>query len=245
MIKYLFAIIIIVILFLIFIKFIPGYMLLSTITDIFEKYADYNPEFYNTDASWCEELRNNYKIIYEEYVNYTKNNKLKRYKEIDPNQKIADISDIPWDILFLRTYNKNTDKIKYFPKTYKLISKIPNCTLAMFSILHPGKIIPPHRGIYNGVLRYHLALKTPKDNDKCYIVVNNIKYHWKEGNDIIFDDFYTHYVKNETDECRVVLFLDIKKQFNNVFLDTLNNVLLYFGKFNNTVIDVVKNTNDS
>ena len=31
----------------------------------------------------------------------------------------------------------------------------------MFSILAPGKRIPPHDGPYKGVLRYHLGLDGP------------------------------------------------------------------------------------
>src|SRR4051812_31569052 len=36
-------------------------------------------------------------------------------------------------------------------------------TTAMFSVLLPHKHIPPHRGPWKGVLRYHLALRTPAD----------------------------------------------------------------------------------
>ena len=85
-----------------------------------------------------------------------------------------DISDVPWEVLFLRVYNKDTDKIKYFPKTHSLISKIPGCSLAMFSILYPGKIIPPHIGPYKGILRYHLAIIAPKNYTECELIVNNI-----------------------------------------------------------------------
>ena len=41
---------------------------------------------------------------------------------------------------------------------------------------------------------------------------------WNEGKDVIFDDMYSHYVMNNTKTTRVVLFLDILKDFNNKFI---------------------------
>lgn len=223
---------------------ISGYVLLN-ISNYILSYGDIKQEYYSTDIDWCKKLRDNYDVIMNEYLNYNNTNKLKRFKDIDKVQTKYDISDIPWEVLFLRVYNKDTDKIKYFPKTFELISNIPGCSLAMFSILHPGKIIPPHNGPYKGVLRYHLALTAPKDINKCYIVVNDKKYHWETGKDVMFDDTFLHHVKNESDETRIVLFLDIKKEFNNYFLNKLNDCILYFGKFNDTVKTIVKNTNES
>lgn len=230
--------------FLIILKNINAYLLLPSINKIYETCSNSNPEYYNTNMNWCKNLRNNYLQIKNEYTSYIKQNKLKRFKDIDKVQTNYDISDIPWEVLFLRVYNKDTNKIKYFPKTYSLISNIPGCTLAMFSVLHPGKVIPQHTGPYKGVLRYHLALITPKDHTKCQILVNNISYNWKEGHDVLFDDTFKHSVKNESNETRVVLFLDIKKEFNNIFLDSLNNTILFFGQFHETVNNIVENTNN-
>lgn len=229
----------------ILLKSISGHIICNWLNFIYTQFDKNNKEYYLTDMKWCQELRNNHKEIYNEYLQYIKHNKLKRFKDIDKVQTNYDISDIPWEVLFLRVYNKDTNKIKYFPKTMSLISKIPGCSLAMFSILHPGKVIPPHRGPYKGVLRYHLALVTPKNTDKCTIYVNNIPYNWKTGEDVLFDDTFLHSVKNESNEVRIILFLDIKKEFNNRFLDCLNNIVLYFGKFNDSVNTIVTNTNNS
>ena len=230
---------------LILLKHISGYKLLQYVNKFYAFFIN-DREFYETDHDWCKDLRNNYKKIRQEYINYTKNHgKLRRFKDIDTVQTDYDISDIPWDVLFLRVYNKDTSKIKYFPKTYELISKIPGCSLAMFSVLHPGKIIPPHTGPFKGVLRYHLALITPKKSDECKIKVNKIEYYWQTGKDVIFDDTFIHSVENKTDESRVVLFLDIQRDFENIFLNIVNNVVLYFCKFNDSVDNIVDNTNNS
>jgi beta-hydroxylase len=238
-------IIIIIILCIIYLfKFINGYILIKPINFVFSKFIN-NDEYINIDnLDWSLILRKNHKIILKEYINYIKNNgKLKRFRDIDSKQSSIDIDDIPWEVLFLKIYNKETNKIKYFPKTYNLISKIPGCSLVMFSILPPGKKLEPHYGPYKGVLRYHLGLIIPKKYDDCYLLVNEKKYNWKEGEDVMFDDTFLHSVENNTDETRVVLFLDIKRNFNNLLLDNFNSFLLYFLKFNDTITDIVKKSN--
>jgi beta-hydroxylase len=95
----------------------------------------------------------------------------------------------------------------------------------MFSILEPGKFIPPHKGPYKGSLCYHLGLQIPKSGD-CYIQVEDIKYYWKEGEDIIFDDTYKHCVYNNSNETRIVLFCDVDRPMvgpMNVLNKALNN----------------------
>ena len=156
---------------------------------------------------------------------------------------MIDLSDIPWEVVILRVYNKDTNNIKYFPKTYELLSSIPGCSFAMFSVLHSGKIIPEHSGPYKGILRYHLALITPKDNTHCLLTLNGINYIWKEGKDVIFDDTFRHSAINGSTESRVVLFLDIKKEFNNLFLNSLNTIFLYLSQFNKTVSHLVEKVN--
>ena len=113
----------------------------------------------------------------------------------------------------------------------------------MISILPPGKKIPVHVGPYKGVLRYHLGLKIPKDINNCFIVVNKKKYCWEEGKDVLFDDTLEHYVENNTNETRVILFLDIKLNFNNILLNSINSFISTFGQFNDTVVDIVNNVN--
>jgi beta-hydroxylase len=124
----------------------------------------------------------------------------------------------------------------------ELINKIP-CTLAFFSVLEPGAKLSPHVGIYKGVIRYHLGLKVPKEFHKCFINVDGKNLYWEEGKDIMFDDMFTHYVENDTNEERIVLFLDIKRDFNNIFLNSLNTILLYYIKSNDLLNDTVTNIN--
>ena len=68
---------------------------------------------------------------------------------------------------------------------------------------------PPHNDPAKGVMRYHLALKVPQEREKCFINVDGRYYHWSEGKGVIFDDVYDHWVRNDSNETRVILFVDI------------------------------------
>jgi len=218
------------------------YDLLIIINNNLKNYRP-NQEFFPTNEKWCEELRDNYKVIRDEYLEYTKNYKLKRLNEIDDFQSYIDEGDIPWEILLLRVYNKNTEKIKFFPKTMELMDIIPGCCTIMFSVLKSGKKVPAHAGPYDGVIRYHLSLIIPEDNENCFLVVNNTKHIWQEGEDVMFDDNFLHLVENNSKSTRVILFLDIQRKYNNLFIDWFNTILLRFIQYNDTVGKMVNNTN--
>ncbi|MFP3701404.1 aspartyl/asparaginyl beta-hydroxylase domain-containing protein, partial [Burkholderia sp. SIMBA_013] len=41
--------------------------------------------------------------------------------------------------------------------------------------------------------------------------VGGERYHWKEGEAVVFDDLYPHQVHNDTDGTRAVLFVDFER----------------------------------
>ncbi len=95
------------------------------------------------------------------------------------------------------------------PRTAAVLRAIPGLTTAFFSILGPGKRLPPHYGPYRGVLRHHLAPVIPEPAEAAGIRVSGEVRHWQEGESLVFDDTYEHEAWNETDGDRVVLFLDV------------------------------------
>ena len=109
-------------------------------------------------------------------------------------------------IMFNQDVPRNAERC---PVTVDCLKKIPGMQSALFSIIAPGTYIPPHNDPGKGVVRYHLALKVPKDREKCFISVNGEKYCWTEGKSVLFDDVFDHWVLNDTLEERVVLFVDI------------------------------------
>lgn len=118
--------------------------------------------------------------------------------------------DDGWKTFFLYAYGlKAVGNARRCPETTKLLKKMPGMKTAFFSILAPGKHLPPHRGPYKGVLRLHLPLLIPEPADECGIRVGSQTRHWEEGRVMIFDDTFEHEAWNRTDGVRVVLFVDI------------------------------------
>ena len=68
--------------------------------------------------------------------------------------------------------------------------------------------MPAHCGPYRGYLRYHLGLKVPQKNQPS-IRIKDQHYTWIEGESVLFDDSWDHEVKNDSDESRVVLIVDV------------------------------------
>jgi ornithine lipid ester-linked acyl 2-hydroxylase len=61
------------------------------------------------------------------------------------------------------------------------------------------------------LIRYHLALKVPEPREACRIRLADQIAYWEEGKSLIFDDTHFHEVWNDTDDYRVVLFLDVER----------------------------------
>jgi aspartyl/asparaginyl beta-hydroxylase (cupin superfamily) len=93
------------------------------------------------------------------------------------------------------------------PATTEALKQIPGVLNAFFSILQPGVYIPPHRGPYSGILRYHLGVIIPAGD--VAIRVDQTICHWQEGKSLFFDDSFEHEAWNRTDSLRVVLFVDL------------------------------------
>lgn len=217
------------------------YYFLSFLNEVWTKKDE--KVFYDTNEEWCKKLRDNYKEIRREFITYQNKNKIPGYIEISDAGIPLDSQDEKWRVLILDIFGNNTQICKHFPLTCSLLKQVPGCRVSLFSVVDPNKKIPPHRGPNKCVLRYHLGLIVPKEKEYCFITVNNETRYWEEGKDIIFDDSYEHSVENNTNEQRVVLFLDIQKKYN-VFLDTFNNILFYFIKNNSTLMDIFNNVNN-
>ena len=110
------------------------------------------------------------------------------------------------------------------PKTAELLAGIPSINAAMFTVLPPGSRLGEHRDPFAGSLRYHLGLVTPNSPD-CFIIVDGEKYHWKDGEAVMFDETYIHTAENRTDVTRVILFCDIERPLSNPALRWINRVI--------------------
>jgi ornithine lipid ester-linked acyl 2-hydroxylase len=159
---------------------------------------------------WVAHVEANWTVIREELERVLDDHAaLANFQDISKDQ-IEITDDDRWKTFFLYGYGfKAKLGVEMCPRTAALMEQIPGMKTAMFSILSPRKHILDHRGPYKGVLRYHLGLIVPRDAEACRIRVGEDIRHWEEGKSLIFDDTFNHEVWNETDETRVVLFVDV------------------------------------
>jgi beta-hydroxylase len=121
-----------------------------------------------------------------------------------------------WTRLYLSWQNKTDPKGKQLcPRSSALIESMPNIKMAMFSVLSPGAKIKAHTGPYRGCIRLHMGLITP-NSDECFINIDGKNYSWRDGEVVLLDDSYLHYVENNTDKYRVILICDILRPMNFV-----------------------------
>jgi ornithine lipid ester-linked acyl 2-hydroxylase len=150
------------------------------------------------------------------------------FQELEPHQKEL-TQDDGWKTFFFYAYGlRARGNCRRCPETTKLLKKMPGMKTAFFSILAPGKHLPPHRGPWKGVLRLHLALLIPEPAEMCAIRVGSQTRHWEEGRVMIFDDTFEHEAWNRTDGVRVILFVDIIRPMRFP-ANLLNAVLTWAG----------------
>ncbi len=107
---------------------------------------------------------------------------------------------------------------------------LPGVYTAFFSVLEPHQHIKPHWGYWKGFVRYHLGVVIPDDNagGKCWIPHQSQRLRTATGarrsnrgathitgamaKAVLFDDTFLHDAANESDQVRVVLFLDVARK---------------------------------
>ncbi|WP_434674516.1 aspartyl/asparaginyl beta-hydroxylase domain-containing protein [Pseudomonas sp. R1-15] len=133
-----------------------------------------------------------------------------------------------WKRFYLKWYDKPLPSAELLcPRTVELVNRIPNVRGAMFALLPGSSHLNPHRDPFAGSLRYHLGLSTPNSDD-CRIFVDGQVYAWRDGEDVMFDETYVHWVRNETDQTRVILFCDIERPLKNPLMTRFNRAISAF-----------------
>ncbi len=191
-----------------------------------------NPPIYDNAAfPWTKLIEREWRAIRAELDRVlTRKDDLPGFHELSTD--VATISqDRGWKTFLLCGYGfRSQANIDQCSETWRICQNIPGLTTAMFSILEPGKQLPPHRGPYNGVLRLHLGLIVPEPRDRLGIRVEKSVYRWQEGQAVIFDDAYEHEALNRTPHTRVVLFVDFIKPLRFP-ANLLNWLLLHLAVF--------------
>ena len=164
-----------------------------------------------TTFPWAADVEKEWRLIRAELDRLlTRKDELPGFHEIA--RDVGTIStDRNWRTFLIHGYGHTSEEaVRACPETWRIVRKIPGLQSAMFSIFEPGKHLPPHRGPYNGVLRFHLGLIVPDTGDIGIRVADEL-CRWQEGKALIFDDAYRHEAWNYSDKVRVVLFCDFEK----------------------------------
>jgi beta-hydroxylase len=190
---------------------------------------------------WVAQIEDNWEVIREEMQSVLEDrDALPNFQDISKDQ-IEITDDDRWKTYFLYGYGFEAKLgVETCPRTAALMREIPGMKTAMFSILSPHKHILDHRGPYKGVLRYHLGLIVPKDAEACRIRVGEDIRHWEEGKSMIFDDTFNHEVWNDTDETRVVLFVDVLRPLPSPD-SAINRVIVKAIGYSPFVLDAKRN----
>ena len=161
---------------------------------------------------WTRKLKANWETIRDEAMAiYEHRDAIPPLREISPDHRRI-VEDNSWRSFFLIGYGlRQEENIARAPRTAELVSAIPGLNSAFFSILAPGSVIVPHRGVTKAFITAHLGLSIPKDREGLWMRVDDQRLHWHEGEWLVFDDTYEHEVRNDTDEARIILLCQVER----------------------------------
>lgn len=159
---------------------------------------------------WVADVESEWKTIRKELdAVMVRRAEIPNFQDLSEKQKPLTQGE-QWKTFFLYGYGlKAEENCARCPETVRILKRIPDMKTAMFSILAPRKHIPEHRGMWKGMLRYHLGLIIPGAPGSCRIRVGQDVRSWEEGKSLVFDDSHLHEAWNDSDLYRVVLFVDV------------------------------------
>lgn len=201
-----------------------------TILNIFFMLICRNPPIYNMEDKqrmfpYLSVIEKNQKKIKREFENFESSIKCTFMQTIGFRIGTSEDQGKCWRLLRLKQSGQLQEVADKFPETTALI-KHPSIHNAFFSILDANVNIEPHIGYYKGYLRYHLGVIIPEEDGKRpYIEVGKMRYYWKEGEGVLFDDMFYHHVKNPTNKMRVVLYIDLIRPFYEP-INTINRFMI-------------------
>ncbi len=116
-----------------------------------------------------------------------------------------------WSKFYLCWYGyQHQSARRLCPQTLAVLAQIPEIKGAMFSLLPPHSQLTIHSDPLACSLRYHFGLMVPNSVD-CFINVDGQARHWQDGEAFVFDETFPHFVRNDTDQYRLILMCDIER----------------------------------
>jgi len=164
----------------------------------------------NVDDSGLQLLKDNFKEIQKEVLNYIDNHILKNLEDLVPNNKDMPSFKGAWKAAPLKAYDRFFEKVlNHCPVLYSVLKQLDNVEIITISKLVPGASIKPHEGAFGGFIRAHLAIKVPEGDTA--LVVGGEPRKWTEGEFLFFNDRAMHSAYNNTNEDRIVFIMDMER----------------------------------
>ena len=216
--------------------------------------ADYHRMYPGLEA-----LEKNHELVKRECLDLlSRSGDLTDMRDMGGSYTQAGIHTAQWKTFMFKSGSFIEENCALAPETAQILRDIPDLYTAFFSVLAPHQYITPHWGYYKGFLRYHLGVIIPGDNaeQSCWLRVNDdrddnlakdrdritrgVRYWWHEGEGVVFDDTYLHDAANESDQVRVVLWIDMLKP-HPWYLQIVNRLFLWFAHRDRSVQKIREN----
>lgn len=154
-----------------------------------------------------------------------------RFHELMPQQAAISASDErDWRMFVIKAYGVTIPKnAAQCPILAALVSSVPEVLSATLSFLAPRKHIPEHRGPFRGVIRYYLGLSVPLNSDGLpgtVLTIDGMEYRIGNGQWLLWDDTFAHEVRNDTEEVRIALLLDVRRRGMPFDMEVLSRLLI-------------------
>ncbi len=156
-----------------------------------------------------------------------------KFQELMPEQTaISANDDRDWRMFILKAYGTEVlPNMAACPVLAELVRKSPEVLSAALSFLAPRKHIPPHYGPFKGILRFHLMLSMPLNDDgkpAAILKVDGMEYRLADGECLLWDDTYQHEVWNQSSHVRIALLLDVWRPAMPIDMQILSRLIVLF-----------------
>lgn len=135
-----------------------------------------------------------------------------------------------WRMFVLKAYGIDVKpNLRVCPVLAALLAQSPQVLSAALSYLAPHKHIPPHRGPFKGIIRFHLMLSMPTDVDgipEARLFIEGREFLLRDGDCLLWDDTFRHEVKNDSERPRVALLLDVRRPSMPADMSLLSSVVI-------------------
>jgi len=209
---------------------------------------------YHREYPQLGDLEDGYPLVREECLRLLAiKDRLPDLEALGGRYTAGGVNAIEWKTFALKIGGFVRENCAQCPGTAGFLERIPGLFTAFFSVLDARQYIRPHWGYYKGFVRYHLGVTIPDDNahrlcrlrvnadpaqNACRdraLIENAETYYWRNGEGVMFDDTNLHDARNDSDEVRVVLFLDLYRRSMPLPLDAFNRISLALARLDGSV----------